>query len=193
MHDARPVRLARKGSSGAPHQVRPATRPVVAPTPRGGPPTDRRVNRAATQRAIRLSVLYALGIAAVYALLVGIALEGPTGSSAGTAGDLLFAGLLALVLAAIGVLVSLGTAPRAVELGDAETVVVGRFGRRYHFPARDRLHTTVLQRFPAGLLSPVTLESVEIAGGTTRRSFLLDEGLLELSAVPAFAGEGPRA
>lgn len=192
MSDARPVRLARKGGSGSPHPVRLAT-PIVAPPPSAGPPTDRRANRAATQRAIRLSVLYALGIAAVYALLVGIARAGPTGTSVGTSADLLFAGLLALVLAAIGVIVSLDAAPRAVELGDAETVVVGRFGRRYHYPGRDRLRSTVLQRFPSGLLSPVALESVEIAGGSARRSFLLDERLLELSAVPAEVGDGPQA
>jgi hypothetical protein len=139
---------------------------------------DRRENRAATGRAIRLSVLFAVAVAAVYGMLVGVAEAGPTGGSPGTTGDLLLAGALAVGLGAVGVVVSLGAAPRAVEVGDEVTVVVGRFGRRYRFPGRAQLRATVLQRYPAGLLAPVAIESIEIGGGTSRRSFLLDEGLL---------------
>jgi hypothetical protein len=138
-------------------------------------------------------VLYSAGIAVVYSVLALVARTGPAGGSAGTSTELLVVGVLAVLLAAVGVVVALGAAPRAVEVGDSETVVVGRFGRRYRFPGRGRLRTTVLQRIPAGLLSPVTLESVEIAGGSTRRSFLLDEQLLEApgGSVPTGGDRAP--
>jgi len=172
VHAARSVRIVRaRATPAAP------TQPPPPPSGRGAP--ERRANRAATRRAIRLSALYSVGIAAVYALLVGIARSGPTGGSAGGSEDLLAAGLLAVVLGVVGVVVSLGAAPRAVELSDRKTIVVGRFGRRYAFPGRDQLRTVVVQRFPAGLLSPIPLESLEFLGGSSRRTFLLDEGLLQ--------------
>jgi hypothetical protein len=186
-HDARPVRLARPRARGSPHPIRPSVAPR-GPTPPEPPPgpeaapkplVERRPNRAATQRAVRLSLLYAVGVAAVYGVLVGVASAGPTGGTIGTEGALLAAGLLALLLAVVGIVYALGTAPRGVELSDDRTVVVGRFGRRYSFPGRRQLRPTVHQRFPAGLLSPVAVESVAIAGGSTRRTFLLEEHLLD--------------
>jgi hypothetical protein len=132
-----------------------------------------------------LSILFVVAVVAVYGLLVGVAEAGPTGGSAGTAQDLLLAGALAVVLGAVGVVVSLGAAPRAVEISEDATVVVGRFGRRYRFPRPAQLRTTVLARYPAGLLAPVAVESVEIAGGSSRRSFLLDEGILTVREAPA--------
>jgi len=185
--DARVVRVPRAAAAGSPGRAVP--RPLVPGGELGpaSPPPSRRPNRAATARAIRLSVLYVLAIGGIYAVLVTVALAGPTGGSPGTASDLTWIGVLAAALAALGVAVSLGAAPRWVELSDAETVVMGRFGRRYSFPGRGRVRTTVLQRFPSGFLASVAIESVEISGGSTRRSFLLDEGLLE----PANADGGP--
>lgn len=124
-------------------------------------------------------MLYVAGVVAVYAVLAAAAEAGPVGGAQGTTTDLLLAGLAAVVLGLAGVLVSLGAAPRSVELGEHETVVVGRFGHRYRFPGRAELTTTVLRRLPASLLSPVALETVEISGGTSRRTFLLEEGLLQ--------------
>jgi len=188
---ARRVRLTRPSTPGPPRQPPIAAPPAEELEPAERPAVERRANRGATQREIRVTITYLVGIAVVYALLVAIARTGPTGSSGGTSGDLLLFGLVAIVLAAAGTVVSVGAAPRSVELGDTETVVVGRFGRRYRFPGRGRLRWTVLQRFPAGPLSPVTLESVEISGGTTRRSFLLEEQLLEPAAPSAAVGDLP--
>jgi hypothetical protein len=187
MTGARAVRVARRRGTAEPHAVRLAT--PAAPTPSDVPdlPFERRPNLAATRRAVRLSILYAGGIAAVYVSLAEVADAGPAGGSPGTLTVLLDLGLLAALLAALGVVVALGAAPRAVELSERETVVVGRFGRRYRFPGRGQLRATVLQRFPAGLLSPTTLESVEIAGGSSRRSFLLEEHLLD-GTEPADGG-----
>ncbi len=141
-------------------------------------PAELRRNRAATGRAVRLATLYAVGIAVVYVALAIAALAGPAGGSSGSTYALLVVGALAVPVAVAGVLFTLGAAPRSVELGDAETVVVGRFGRRYRFPGREQLRPVVLRRFPAGWLAPIAVESVELGGGSTRRSFLLDEGLL---------------
>ncbi|HYA10369.1 MAG TPA: hypothetical protein VEH10_01670 [Thermoplasmata archaeon] len=188
MSSARQVRIAR---APAAHRAPDADVTTPAAPPPGidaGPTLERRENAGATHRAHRLALLYAVGIFAVYAALVAAARVAPGGASAGSNAELLLVGILALVLALAGVLVALGTAPRAVEFGARATVVVGRFGRRYAFPERGRLKTTVLQRTPAGRWSPVALELVEVAGGSTRRSFLIDEGLLG----PAEDPTGPR-
>ena len=190
--DAHPVRLARSGT------VRPA-RPVRLSV-RGSRPslsedranTVRRENRGATQRAVRLSILFAAGIALVYGFLVDLAVGQPTGGSAGSWEWIWVVGLLAVVVGAVGVLVTLGAVPRSVELGERTTVVVGRFGRLYWFPGRSELRTKVLRRFPAGFLTPVALESVEISAGSARRSFLLEAGLLH-GAEPAAEPESGAA
>ncbi len=176
---ARAIRLTRS----------PAPTPEVSPLvpPRLTEPEDGellvvRPNRDASQRVVRLALLYAIGLAVVYAGLVALARAGPTGDSSGTTSALVLVGVLAAVLGAGGVLYSLGAAPRSVELWSEGTVVVGRFWGRYRFPAAGRLRVTVLRRFPAGPLTPGTIESVEIFGGSSRRSFLLDERILEPAA-----------
>lgn len=193
---ARPVRVARKPGPDASRPVRRVARapppPPPAEPPRTGPSDEgpeRRANRAATQRAFRLTLLYVVGIAAVYGVLAVFARAGPAGTSAATATDLTEIGLVAVALAGVGTVVALGSAPRAVEVGEEETIIVGRFGRRYRFPGRARLRATVLQRFPAGPLTPAAVASVEIVGGSSRRSFLIDEQLLE-GALPSPEGAG---
>ena len=176
MSVARPVRVTRPSSSARPARTK---GPSLLPTPGGEPTVERRKNAAASRRAVRLSVLFAGGIGAVYAALVLLAGFGPSAGSSGSVQALLIAGIVAVLVAAAGVVVSLGAAPRAIELGEDATIVVGRFGRRYRYPGRARLTTTVLQKVPVGWLTPVPLESVEIAGGSARRSFLLEEGLLK--------------
>jgi len=161
--------------------------PASSVSPSVGPTAEVRLNVGATRRAVTLSVVFVFGIAGVYALLVALTFAGPAAGSAGAFQGLLLSGVVAVLVASVGALVSLGSAPRAVELGEEATVVVGRFGRRYAFPGRSQLRSTVVRRFRPGLGSPVPLESVEIAGGMSRRSFLIDEGLL------ASAGNDPAA
>jgi hypothetical protein len=188
MSVARPVRVARSPGAGR-------ERPVRLPVGRAGPagtPTrevvERRPNAGATRRVVRLSLAFLVGIAAVYGGLFALDWASPFAGSPGSSQGLLLAGVLAAAVAAIGVVLTLGAAPRAVEFSAGVTVVVGRFGRRYRFPGRDRLTTIVRRRLPSGLLSPVSLEVVELSGGSSRRSFLVDEGLFaapEPAAQPA--------
>jgi len=184
---ARAVRVTRPRDGGSARPVRVATLPREPSTPA---PNDLRENRGASRRAIRLSIVYAVAIAGVYGVLATLALTGPAGSGSGTADDLLYLGAIAVAVGALGVVVALAAAPRAVAVGDRETVVLGRFGGRYRYPGRAALRVTVLQRTPAGLLSPVPLELVELAGGTARRTFLLDEHLLDPSGSNG-AGAAP--
>lgn len=177
MSAARPVRVAKDGGgAGRTRVVRIAPRPAPDPGPTGGA-VETRENRGASTRARRLAVLYAVAILAVFGALAVAAGMGPAGSGAGTAVAVELVGAVAGLLLVVGVVVSLGSAPRRVVLGPSETVVVGRFGRTYRFPGRDELRVTVLQRVAPGWLSRSALESVELTGGTTRRSFLVDEGL----------------
>jgi hypothetical protein len=189
---ARPVRITRRTTAPGPRPTVVAISKVVtpSPTPAEAPWLERRPNRAATRRAIRLSALYAAGVGAVYAGLVALAETGPASGSTGLDGALALAGGLAAAIVVVGTLVALGAAPRAVELHADATVVLGRFGRRYSFPPPAELRTTVLQRIPSGLLASVALETVEIAGGSTRRSFLLEEHLLDPPGAPADLGAG---
>jgi len=178
---ARPVRVARSAPTSAPRPVPVATASRSPPAGTGAP-VERRENTAATARAVRLSVLFATGIGAVYAALVLVASFGPSAGSSGSSQALLLVGVLAVVVATAGVVVALGAAPRAVELGSDATVIIGRFGRRYYYPGGASLRVMVLQKVPVGWLTPAPLESVEVAGGSARRSFLLEEGLLEPAA-----------
>jgi hypothetical protein len=192
MDTARPVRLARAGGPAKVRIVRKAS-PAPAEIPSAPGEAETRENRGASRRAWRLSLAYSLGITVVFAALAVSARLGPAGGGAGTALEVEVAGLLAAVLIVVGVLVSLGAAPRRALLGPTETVIVGRFGRRYSFPGRERLRLTVLQRHPPGLFGPAPVESVEIAGGSTRRTFLLDEGLLgPTTAEETGAADAPR-
>jgi hypothetical protein len=178
----RPVRLPRPREARPPRAVRLAVRrpPATAGPPlEVAEPRERRENVGATRRGVRLAVVFVAAIAGVYGLLVALARSGPSAGSIGVTAALELAAALAVVVGAVGTLVPIVAAPRAVELGERMTIVVGRFGRRYRFPGRDRLTVTVLQRFGRGPLAPVPLVSVEILGGSTRRSFLVDASLFE--------------
>ena len=177
MSAARPVRVARAGASARQRVVRVAA-PRPSPPPAKPSAVETRENVGATRRAWRLSIAYAVGIAAVFTALAVSARLGPAGTGAGTTVEVELSGLVAGLLIVAGVLVSLGAAPRRVLLGPVETVVVGRFGRAYRFPAREALTVTVLQRHGGGIFSRDRLQTVELSGGSSRRSFLLDEGLL---------------
>ena len=185
MSVARPVRVARDGASARRRVVRVAA-PRPTPPPAEDPTVEARENVGATRRAWRLSIAYAVGLGAVFTALAVSARLGPAGGGAGTTVEIELAGLVAALLIVAGVVVALGAAPRRVLLGPTATIVVGRFGRTYRFPAREALTVTVLQRHGGGPFSRERLETVELGGGSSRRSFLLDEGLLapRSSAAP---------
>ncbi len=176
MSSARPVRVARAPGS-------------VDPVPRSRSPESSepkvpfRPNRGATTRGLRLSLLYGVGIAAVYAFLVALTRSSSTGGTSGATYELELAGLLAAVLGVGGALLVVSSTPRGVLLGEEEVVIVGRFGGRHPFPRGARLRRRVVQRFPPGILSPVAIESIELSGWSRRKTFLLDAELIPADPV----------
>ncbi len=185
--EARAVRVARPGGPSPARPVRlvRAERPEVP-----GASAARRANVGATRRAVRLALLFSTGIVLVYAALFAVARAGPYSGSAALGGELGIVAGAAILIGAAGVVAALGSAPRRVEIGERATIVVGRFGRRYRYPGRSQLRVVVLQRFPIGPLTPVPLASVEIRGGSSRRSFLVEEQLFGPTDPPE--GRSPR-
>jgi hypothetical protein len=184
MSAARPVRIPQRPS---PSEARGGGRldgPEAMPAA-GATPAEHRPNAGASRRAWRLALLFVVAVAAVYGLLADLARVGPAGGSGGALTDLGVVGIVAAAVACAGAVVALGAAPREVILSEAETVVVGRFGRRYVFPGRAQLRAVVLRRTPAGWLSPNAIETVEIYGGSSRRTFALDEGIVATTGRPS--------
>ena len=176
MSSARPVRLARPNPAGpGPPAEATAVAPPIPPAPR----VERRANTFAARRARFLALLYVAGVAALFGALAGVARAGPRGGSSGVTGELLLFGGVAAVVALVGALVALGSAPRELLLSERATIVVRWWGHRVTLPERSRLRVSVLRRVPAGVLGGVAIETVEILGGKRRTTLSLDEGLLD--------------
>jgi hypothetical protein len=159
----------------------PRSSPALAPAARAKTPSDAdyRSNRAGTQRAVRLSVCFVVGVAVLYGLFFALERSAPgSGSSGATNGfDLLSA--LAGVMALVGVLFALSWAPRGVELGADATIVVGRWGRRRSFPPVAAAKVRELRRFPKSFLADAPVVVIEIAAASGRRTtFLIEDGIL---------------
>jgi len=175
-----PVRVPQAGS----RTERAVRLPRGASAP--GPPLDtsalgRRENRAGTLRAVRVSLFFVLAVVVLFAVLVSYARAAPGGTSSGTAFQLDLFAVVAVAVAAGGSALSLGSAPRAIEVRQNLTVVVGRFGGRRRFPALPALSVRLVRRFPRGLLSPEPVEVVEVTGGRFRATYFLGEGLLPVT------------
>jgi hypothetical protein len=186
MANSRPVRIVR-----AP--VRAGERAVRVPLPRPTPaetavPSARFLdNGGAVQRANRLSIAYAAALLVVYAILGLYARSAPGGTSPGANSGLEIFAVVAVVLAGVGIVLTLGSAPRRVELGPDGTVFVGRLGNRLRLPPIDELSVRVVRRFPGGWLSSVPVAHVEVAPrrkGRTR-SFLVEEHMFDESGPAA--------
>jgi hypothetical protein len=168
----RAVRIPRSVSEPAPRAEEAAARAPVRET------IERRPNTAGTQRAVRVALVYLLALALLFLGLVLYDRSAPGGRTPGAEGTLLlFAGVAALV-GALGAVVSLSPAPRAVEVTPEHVVVVGRWGRRTVWPRRGEITVRVVRRYPAGGLTPRTVESVEVwSTGRPPKSYLVEEGL----------------
>jgi hypothetical protein len=176
----RPIRIPRPASRGTA-----APGSIVQPGEAAplGPVRERRVNRGGTQRAVRLTIVYLVCLAALYLAFAVLdrTVPGGTSSPAGNGFDTF--SVLAVLLAVGGTVVSLHPAPRWVEVSPLSTVVVGRWGRRHTYPPPDRLETRAVRRYPAGLLSTVPVVSVELSGGPSPlATFLLEEGIVPMAA-----------
>ena len=148
-------------------------------------PTDYRVNRAGTQRALRLFALFAGALAALFGLLLTLLDVGP-GGLGGNAGLLGTLGLLGAVLMVVGFQVTLGQTPTAIVATAHSLVVRERLGRRRAFPPASELGPVIARRFPAGWLSSEPTVIVRLKDTTgAGRTYLVQEGV-----VPTPGGAG---
>ena len=148
-------------------------------------PVPFRKNVAGLQRALRLVLIYLIGLALVFLAFVAIDLSVPGGTGAGATFDLVLFGLVALGFALAGSMVALHPVPRLVGVTPDAIVVVGRWGRRAEWGPRERVRVRVLRRFPAGFLSHEPVESVELAApGRPPRNYVVAEGLFPIGPDP---------
>lgn len=142
------------------------------------PLLERRPNRAGTQRAFRLALVYLSALAGLYLLLLAFDLSTPGGRSPGSAGGLALFSLIAAALALGGTLFSLTAAPRAVEVRRGSIVVVGRWKRRRTWTPRSAISVRVLRHYPEGPLSRAAVDSVEVGvPGRPPRTYLVESGI----------------
>jgi hypothetical protein len=179
----RRVRIARPPPAPPPPSS-PAPEPS-AELPFGSREAVRRANRAGVQRVRRLTIVYVVGLAAIYLALALLSRSGPAGASPGAARDLELVGGIALALALGGAMLTLLSAPTAVERWGSEMVFVSAVGTRRRIPIDGRLSVRVLRRYPAGWLADAPVESTEVAVGTRRRTYLLEPGLVAATEDPA--------
>jgi hypothetical protein len=105
-------------------------------------------------------------------------------SGAGSA--LLLFSAAAAGFGAVGAVLALHPAPRAVEISRSQIVVLGRWGGRRRWPRSRELHVRVVRRFPPRGLSSGTVELVEVSTpGRAARNYLVEEGLLPVSDATA--------
>ncbi len=162
----------------------PGVRPTAAPgpiAPGDSAPVNRRPNRAGTRRAVRLSSLFVLGVAALFTAFALYARTVPGGDSPGALQALEIFAAFAVAIAVGGAVLALASAPRAVEFRPRGTVVIGRFGRRRVFPGVSELTVRLVRRYPSGFLSEGAVDAVEVVGGRARGTYLLEEGILEIT------------
>ena len=139
---------------------------------------ERRPNVGGSQRAVRLAVLYAVVLTALYAGFVLYDRTAPGGTSSPSTNGVLLFTVLFLAFGIGGVVYTLSPAPRAVEVDLARVTVVGRWGRRRSFPPLDRLSVRIVRRYPAGWLAGTEVELVEVWGPDAPvRGYLVEEEL----------------
>ena len=149
----RPIRIPRSGTTPT-RTVRFSASPRSAEQPRGPTVRDRKENRSGTQRAVRVSLLFVLAIAVLYGGFVLLAGTSSDGTGPGVWQQIELFGLIAIVVSVGGALLTLGSAPRAIETDANGTVVVGRFGRRRRFAAGVPMSVRLVQKSPPDSCRP---------------------------------------
>jgi hypothetical protein len=169
MQSPRAVRIPRAGPP----------RPEAAPAPAPAPGTFR-PNRAGTQRATRLSVLFLVVLAALYVGFVLVQRGAVGATSPGGRFDLYFFTAITAAVAVVGVVVAIGQAPRGIEVTAAATVVVGRFGTRSAFPALGTFPIRQVRSYRTAFLSstPVAVYELAPARGASR-TLLIEQGIFD--------------
>lgn len=176
MSAPRAVRIPR--SPGEPNV--PSGGPAVVPLERVGVAEGvRRPNRAATQRAVRLTALYLLVLVALYLGFFLYARSAPGGTRPGTSAEFVVFTGVAAALGIVGAVLTLSPVPRAVIRGPDGFAIVSRWGRRSDWAPLSEITVLRIRRYPAGPLSGEPVDSVEISGPDhRRRSYLIEAGLL---------------
>jgi hypothetical protein len=161
--------------------VRIRRRPGAAPPgpAAAGPAGAYRPNRAGTQRAVRLTLLFLVLLAALYVLLVALDRSTPGGTTSGATSGLYLFSEIAALIGVGGAVLTLAQAPRGVEFRPQATIVVGRFGRRRPFPPEGSLSVRSLRRYPRSFLAGEPVLTLELTRENGRRATIwLEEGIL---------------
>lgn len=169
MSAPRPVRIPRAARAGA---------EAAPPPPRRGEPAAR-PNRAATQRAVRLSGIYLLVLLALYLAFALVGRAAPGGSGSAGAEELLVFSVAAIVLGVAGVVLTLSPVPRSIVPWEDGFDVISRWGRRSEWRPLSEVTIHRVRRYPAGFLASAPVDSVELSrDGRRRKSYLIDAELL---------------
>lgn len=182
MSASRPVRIPRTNESSSGRVIR-----AIRTGPRPSvPEPEIRPNRAGLQRTNRLTLLFLVAVAVLYAGFSLFARTRPGGTGPGTTDLVLEFGLVALAVGAVGAILTLASAPRRVLAEPDAFTVVGRFGGRTEWRPLARVNVQRLRRYPSGLLSGEEVDSVAVSGPDHwRRTYLIQSGLLpESTAKP---------
>lgn len=178
MASPRAVRIPRSRPTSAATPA-PTSAPSDQPDALATPPA-RRANVAGSQRAVRLTILFVVVLALLYASFVLYDRTAPGGTASAEDNGILLLSVLFVVFALGGAIFTLTPAPRRVEVEPDRLVVVGRWGRRRTWPPLDQLSVYVARRYPAGWLASGPVELVELsADGVPRQSYLIEAGLFE--------------
>jgi len=143
-------------------------------------PGARRVNHAGTQRAVRTTVLYVAVVLVLTAVLTALDLTSAEATRPGVVQGLaLFLGVAVLLVVGSAIF-ALSPAPRYLEVGRDEVVVVGRWGTRRPLRALGALDPRVLKHFPDGFLSTRSVDMVEVSDREGRRRvYQVESGLFD--------------
>jgi len=174
MSEPRPVRIAR--TSGSP----PAKTSEARDRSAAGPaPVDFRPNRAGTQRAYRISLVYLVILIALYLAFALSSRDSPGGTGAAATTNLGLFTLAAAVLAVGGVAFTFTPVPRGILREADGFVLVGRWGNRSEWRPLSQVTIHRVRHYPAGFLASAPVDSVELTReGRGRRSYFLETGLL---------------
>ncbi|MGA8664508.1 MAG: hypothetical protein WB809_05525 [Thermoplasmata archaeon] len=142
--------------------------------------SGRRPNRAGTQRAVRTTIVYVTVVLALTLVLTALDLASAEASHPGVEQGLeLFLAVAALLIIGSAIF-ALSPAPRYVEVGEQEVVVIGRWGTRRTFGPLSGLAPRVVKHFPDGVLSTRAVDLVEITDQLgRRRAYEVESGLFD--------------
>jgi hypothetical protein len=188
MADPRPVRIVR---SAAPRSTRSAD-PEEATRrywdSEAGGTEAYEANRAGTSRALRVFALFGVGLVVILSLFAGLAATSP---DPGISDSATVYGLLALttvVLAGLGLVITILRAPQGAAFGSDGVLVTDRLGRRRRWPVGGQLKTRVLQSYPPSLFGSEPTELIELSDRDGHHAaYLVGRGFFDRAEQPVAA------